>query len=45
MKSLEEITLFKAALDVDQNEQLAREMQDWDVTIADGIDDETSSIT
>jgi metal-responsive CopG/Arc/MetJ family transcriptional regulator len=35
-----EAQLYKIALAVEKDEKLHREMQDWDVTIGDGLDNE-----
>jgi hypothetical protein len=36
-----EAELFKCASEVEKDRALSSEMQDWDITIGDGIDDET----
>lgn len=33
--------LYEAALAVEQDQELAKEMKDWDVTLDDGLNDET----
>lgn len=33
--------LFDAALSVESDKQLNKEMQDWDITLDDGVEDET----
>ncbi len=35
-----EMALYQCALDVEKDEKLHEEMEDWNVTIKDGLDDE-----